>query len=97
MAIWLILAIFFWPVVGSQVDRVVVDVHVAHPLQAVFDASRDGILIEDGANIAYINKFYTHFLGYETPDGFAICQHFRMPGFWFLARERFEEFQKDRR
>jgi diguanylate cyclase (GGDEF)-like protein/PAS domain S-box-containing protein len=37
-------------------------------LQAVFDASRDGILIEDGANIAYINKFYAQFLGYETPE-----------------------------
>ncbi len=37
-------------------------------LQAVFDASRDGILIEDGANIAYINKFYAQFLQYEPED-----------------------------
>ena len=37
-------------------------------MQAVFDASRDGILIEDGADIAYINKFYAQFLGYEKPE-----------------------------
>ena len=37
-------------------------------MQAVFDASRDGIVIEDGANIAYINKFYAQFLGYDKPE-----------------------------
>ncbi len=37
-------------------------------LQAIFDASRDGIIIEDGAEIAYINKSYTQLLGYDEPE-----------------------------
>lgn len=37
-------------------------------LQAIFDASRDGIIIEDGAEVAYINKSYTQLLGYNEPE-----------------------------
>ncbi|MDQ3711068.1 MAG: PAS domain S-box protein [Acidobacteriota bacterium] len=37
-------------------------------LQAIFDASRDGIIIEDGAQVAYINKSYTQLLGYNEPE-----------------------------
>lgn len=29
-------------------------------------------------------------LGYETPEGIAICQHFRMPGFWFVPKSEVE-------
>ena len=37
-------------------------------LRAIFDASRDGILVEDGERITYVNKSYTHLLGYERPE-----------------------------
>ncbi|MDQ3180152.1 MAG: EAL domain-containing protein [Acidobacteriota bacterium] len=36
-------------------------------LQAIFDASRDGIIIEDGAKVTYINKSYTS-LGHAEGD-----------------------------
>ena len=37
-------------------------------LQAVFDASRDGIVIEDDGKIVYTNKFFAQFFGHETPE-----------------------------
>ncbi len=37
-------------------------------LEAIFDASRDGIIIEDGSEIVYINKSYTKLMGYEEPE-----------------------------
>ena len=37
-------------------------------LQAVFDASRDGIVIENDGKIVYVNKFFAQFFGYETPE-----------------------------
>ena len=37
-------------------------------LQAIFNVSRDGIVIEDGEKVVYINKSYTDLLGYDEPD-----------------------------
>ncbi|MCY7347337.1 MAG: PAS domain S-box protein [Pyrinomonadaceae bacterium] len=37
-------------------------------LQAIFDVSRDGIVIEDGEKVVYINKSYTRLLGYDYPE-----------------------------
>ena len=37
-------------------------------LRAVFDASRDGILVEDKELIIYVNKSYTHLFGYDSPE-----------------------------
>ncbi|MGB8511160.1 MAG: PAS domain S-box protein, partial [Pyrinomonadaceae bacterium] len=37
-------------------------------LKAIFDASRDGILVEDDERIVYVNKAYTALLGYERPE-----------------------------
>lgn len=37
-------------------------------LRAIFEASRDGILVEDGETIVYANRAYAHTLGYDDPD-----------------------------
>ncbi|MBC7912411.1 MAG: PAS domain S-box protein [Pyrinomonadaceae bacterium] len=37
-------------------------------LRAIFEASRDGILIEDEERIVYVNKSYTHLFGYSDPE-----------------------------
>lgn len=37
-------------------------------LRAIFDASRDGLVVEDDGVIVYINKSYTHLLGYDEPE-----------------------------
>lgn len=37
-------------------------------MRAILDGSRDGIVIEDGSGIAYINKSYAHLLGYDSPE-----------------------------
>lgn len=37
-------------------------------LRAIFEASRDGILVEDDERIVYINKSYAHLLGYHSPE-----------------------------
>ncbi len=37
-------------------------------LRAIFEASRDGILVEDDERIIYINKAYTQLLGYDSPE-----------------------------
>jgi PAS domain S-box-containing protein len=37
------------------------------PLRAILEASRDGILVEDGETIFYVNRAYAQMLGYE-PD-----------------------------
>ncbi|MGI8883909.1 MAG: PAS domain S-box protein, partial [Pyrinomonadaceae bacterium] len=37
-------------------------------LQAIFDASRDGIVIEDGSEIVYVNKAFAQLLGYKEPE-----------------------------
>lgn len=37
-------------------------------LRAIFDASRDGILVEDEELIIYVNKSYTHLFGYDYPQ-----------------------------
>jgi len=37
-------------------------------LRAIFDASRDGILVEDKGFIVYINNAYTRMLGYDMPE-----------------------------
>ncbi|MDQ3253707.1 MAG: PAS domain S-box protein, partial [Acidobacteriota bacterium] len=37
-------------------------------LRAIFESSRDGILIEDDERIAYVNQSYTHLFGYEAPE-----------------------------
>lgn len=37
-------------------------------LRAIFEASRDGILVEDDERISYVNKSYTRLLGYESSE-----------------------------
>ncbi len=37
-------------------------------LRTIFEASRDGILVEDDERIIYVNHSYTQMLGYETPE-----------------------------
>ncbi len=37
-------------------------------LRAIFDASRDGILVEYDERIIYVNKSYTHLFGYDSPE-----------------------------
>ena len=37
-------------------------------MRAIFDASRDGIIIEDGVKITYINKALTQHVGYSKPE-----------------------------
>lgn len=37
-------------------------------LKAIFDASRDGILVEDDEHIVYVNRAYTALLGYSLPE-----------------------------
>ncbi len=37
-------------------------------LRAIFDASRDGILVEDNGCIVYVNNAYTQMLGYAAPE-----------------------------
>lgn len=37
-------------------------------LRAIFDASRDGILVEDNARIVYVNSAYARLFGYDDPD-----------------------------
>jgi PAS domain S-box-containing protein len=37
-------------------------------LRAVLEASRDGILVEDGETIFYVNSAYARMLGYNGPD-----------------------------
>ena len=37
-------------------------------LRAIFEASRDGILVEDNEHIAYVNHAYARLFGYEDPD-----------------------------
>lgn len=37
-------------------------------LRAIFEASRDGILLEDGETIFYSNRAYARMLGYDDPD-----------------------------
>ncbi len=37
-------------------------------LRAIFDASRDGILVEDNGCIVYVNNAYTQMLGYSAPE-----------------------------
>ncbi len=37
-------------------------------LRAIFDASRDGILVEDDERIIYVNKSYTSLFGYDSPE-----------------------------
>ncbi len=36
-------------------------------LRAIFDGSRDGILIEDNSKIIYVNNSYSQLLGYDAP------------------------------
>lgn len=38
-------------------------------LRAIFEASRDGILVENEELIIYVNNSYAHLLGYEKPEG----------------------------
>jgi len=40
-------------------------------LRAILDGSRDGIIIEDGSEISYINKSYAQLLGYDSPKQLA--------------------------
>lgn len=37
-------------------------------LRSIFEASRDGILVEDDEQIVYVNKSYTHLFGYHSPE-----------------------------
>lgn len=37
-------------------------------LRAIFEASRDGILVEDGETIFYANRAYAQMLGYDDPE-----------------------------
>ncbi len=37
-------------------------------LRAIFEASRDGILVENEEHIVYVNNSYAQLLGYEKPD-----------------------------
>jgi two-component system, cell cycle sensor histidine kinase and response regulator CckA len=37
-------------------------------LRAIFDASRDGIVIEDDSKIAYVNDSYAKLVGYDQPE-----------------------------
>ena len=37
-------------------------------LRAIFEASRDGILVEDDEQIVYVNDAYAHLFGYENPQ-----------------------------
>ena len=37
-------------------------------LRSIFEASRDGILVEDDEQIIYVNKSYTHLFGYNNPE-----------------------------
>jgi PAS domain S-box-containing protein len=37
-------------------------------LRSIFEASRDGILVEDAERIVYINKSYTQLFGYDSPE-----------------------------
>ncbi len=37
-------------------------------LRAIFEASRDGILVEDDERIVYVNKSYTDMFGYDAPE-----------------------------
>jgi len=37
-------------------------------LRTIFEASRDGILVEDDERIVYVNQSYTHLFGYEAPE-----------------------------
>jgi two-component system, chemotaxis family, CheB/CheR fusion protein len=37
-------------------------------LRTIFEASRDGILVEDDEHIVYVNQSYTRLLGYEAPE-----------------------------
>ncbi len=37
-------------------------------LRAIFDASRDGLVVEDDGVIVYINQSYTQLLGYDEPE-----------------------------
>lgn len=43
-------------------------------LRAIFEASRDGILVEDNEQIVYVNDAYAHLLGYDDP-GELMGQH----------------------
>jgi len=42
-------------------------------LRAIFEASRDGILVEDNESIVYVNKSYTRLLGYDEPEELIGC------------------------
>ncbi|MDQ3134504.1 MAG: PAS domain S-box protein, partial [Acidobacteriota bacterium] len=37
-------------------------------LRTIFEASRDGILVEDDERIVYVNQSYTQLFGYEAPE-----------------------------
>ncbi|CAN5722181.1 hypothetical protein BH18ACI4_BH18ACI4_12500 [soil metagenome] len=37
-------------------------------LRGIFEASRDGILVEDDERIVYVNQSYTHLFGYEAAE-----------------------------
>ncbi len=37
-------------------------------MRAIFDASRDGILVEDNGRVIYVNNAYTQMLGYAAPE-----------------------------
>ncbi len=37
-------------------------------LRSIFEASRDGIIVEDDERIIYVNQSYTTLLGYDQPD-----------------------------
>ncbi|HZI16994.1 MAG TPA: PAS domain S-box protein [Pyrinomonadaceae bacterium] len=37
-------------------------------LRTILDASRDGILVEDGETIYYVNRAYARMLGYDDPE-----------------------------
>ena len=37
-------------------------------LRAMFEASRDGILVENDERIVYVNTSYTHMFGYDAPE-----------------------------
>lgn len=37
-------------------------------LRAIFEASRDGILVENEEHIVYVNNSYAHLLGYDKPE-----------------------------
>jgi len=63
-------------------------------LRALFEASRDGILVEDNEQIAYVNNAYARLLGYNAPEEL-IGQHVSI-GLAPEEEERMLEFGRQR-